>query len=179
MTKQIKFILAVALQLVIILAIIIFKLTVLRGGTEVLLLIEPVDPRSPLRGDYLNFRYEISEIQRAYLLGFPSGILPKEGSTVYVPLKKGGKFWFADSGVTTEKPRESKEVFIKGKISLISHDDSTLHLLYGIEEYFIPEGKGAGLNLWDRSSEALAKVVVDENGNAVLKQIYVDNQPWP
>lgn len=179
MTKQTKFILAIAAQLLIILTIIIFKLAVLRGGTEILLLIEPVDPRSPLRGDYLTFRYEISEIQRAYFLDSSPGILPREGSTVYVPLKKGGKFWSVTDGVTTEKPRESKEIFIKGKISRLSRDDSTLRLVYGIEEYFIPEGKGAGLNLWDRNSKAFAKVVVDENGDAVLKQIYVDNQPWP
>ena len=51
-TKQTKFIIAIGIQLVILFAIIIFKSSVLIGGTEVLLKIEPVDPRDILRGDY-------------------------------------------------------------------------------------------------------------------------------
>ncbi|PJC47845.1 MAG: hypothetical protein CO034_01100, partial [Parcubacteria group bacterium CG_4_9_14_0_2_um_filter_35_11] len=62
LTKQTKFIIAIAIQLVIIFSIIIFKMAVLTGGAEVLLRIEPVDPRDPLRGDYLTFQYKISNL---------------------------------------------------------------------------------------------------------------------
>ena len=62
MNKQTKFILAIALQLAVIFTIIIFKFSVFTGGTEVMLRIQPVDPRDPLRGDYVTFSYDISSV---------------------------------------------------------------------------------------------------------------------
>jgi uncharacterized membrane-anchored protein len=52
-----------------------------------------------------------------------------------------------------------------------------LHIVYGIEEYFIPEGQGRNFSFWNK--EAAARVAVDENCNAALKQIYIDGEPWP
>ena len=60
--KKSKFFLAVAIQLVIILLLLITKISIFSGGEEVLLKIAPVDPRDPLRGDYVTFRYDISDI---------------------------------------------------------------------------------------------------------------------
>jgi len=86
-TKQTKFILAIVLQILIIFGIIIFKMIVLTGGTEVLLKIEPVDPRDPFRGDYVTFRYNISNLD-FYLF---SNKQIKNGDTVYVILQKDKK----------------------------------------------------------------------------------------
>ena len=36
-----------------------------------------------------------------------------------------------------------------------------------------------GGELYFLTKEVAAKVAVDENGNAGLKQIYIDNEPWP
>lgn len=183
MTKQTKFILAIALQVVIIFAIIFFKLLILTGGTDVLLRIEPVDPRDPLRGDYVAFQYSISNLD-SYISG---GQQIRNGDTVYVVLQQSGKYWIAQS-VQKTKPSENK-IFIKGKVSsggLEGQSDifseqrfngSRIHVVYGIEEYFIPEGKGRGFSFWDK--EGAARVIVDENGNAILKQIYVDDKVWP
>jgi len=184
MTKQTKFILAIAVQILIIFAIIIFKVVVLTGGTEVILKIEPVDPRDPLRGDYATFRYNISNFD-SYLFGNEQ---VRNGDTVYVILREGKKYWTAQKAQKT-KPTADNQIFIKGKVAsggLESQAEffpqqrfsrSRIHIVYGIEEYYIPEGKGRGFSFWNK--EAVAKVSVDENGNAVLKQIYVDNKPWP
>jgi len=171
LTKQTKFIIAIAIQLVIIFSIIIFKMAVLIGGTEVLLKIEPVDPRDPLRGDYLTFSYEISNLS-SYLFNY-SPI--KEGDTVYVPLKQQGKYWIAIFGVQKTKPVNEEKIFLKGKVSSVYGDRA--RIIYGIEYYFIPEGTGQDFIFWRR--EVAASVSIDENGNAVLKQIYVDDKPWP
>ena len=184
MTKQTKFILAIALQVLIIFTIIIFKLSVLTGGTDILLKIEPVDPRDPLRGDYAAFQYsDISNID-PYISG---GQQMSNGDTVYVVLDRNGKYWAARS-IQKTKP-SGENVFLKGKIasggtesqsdilSGLGFGDSRILVVYGIEEYFIPEGAGRGFSFWNK--EAAAGVVVDENGNAVLKQIYVDDKPWP
>jgi len=92
-TKQTKFILAIALQVVIVFAIIIFKLSVLTGGTDVFLKIVPVDPRDLLRGDYATFQYDISNLD-SYISG---GQQIRNGDTVYVVLRQNGKYYFEKS----------------------------------------------------------------------------------
>ncbi len=171
LTKQTKFILAIAIQLVIIFGIIIFKVAVLTGGAEVLLRIEPVDPRDPLRGDHLTFSYKISNLN-SYLFDY-SPI--RDGDTVYVPLKQQGKYWVAIFGVQKTKLTDEGKIFIEGKIS--SSYGNRVHIIYGIEDYFIPEGVGQDFSFWRR--EAAARVSIDKNGNSVLKQIYVDDKSWP
>jgi len=180
MTKQTKFILAIAFQAVIILAIIIFKVSVLTGGTTVMLRIAPVDPTDLLRGDYATFRYDISDVYPSY----NSGI--KNGDAVYVSLYQSGKYW--SSSAVTKTPPAGGILFLKGRVEsggvadgTNPYDDntggSTLHVVYGIEQYFIPEGTGRNFSFWNKQSAA--QVAVDENGNAVIKQIYVDEKPWP
>jgi len=93
MTRGVKFVIVIALQILVIFAIIIFKTAVLSGGTEIILRIEPVDPRSPLRGDYVTFQYEISNIE-SYLLEDETEI--KNNDSVYVALNRYGTFWTVD-----------------------------------------------------------------------------------
>jgi len=167
LTKQAKFIAAITLQVIIVFAIIISKLSVLSGGTDILLRIEPVDPRDMLRGDYATFQYSnVSNV-------FSDNQQIKNGDTVYVTLEQSGNYWIAKD-VQKTKPFGG-EIALKGKVA--SSNGSGIHIVYGIEQYFIPEGKGQGFSFFNK--EAAAKVVVDENGNGVLKQIYVDDKPWP
>ncbi len=185
MTKLTKFILAIALQVIIIFAIIIFKVSVLTGGTEILLKIAPVDPTSPLRGDYATFQYDdISNLDSSLL----NGSHVRNGDTVYVVLYQSGKFWAAQSA-SLNKPTGNNQIFIKGKVAsggeksqsdILPYqpsDSSLIHIVYGVEEYFIPEGKGSNFSFF--SKEAAASVAIGDSGNAVLKRIYVDGKPWP
>jgi len=183
MNKQTKFILAIALQVVVIFAIVIFKLSILTGGTDVLLRIAPVDPRDLLRGDYATFQYDISNVDSYYA----NNQQIRNGDTVYVTLRQSGKYWTMQS-VQKTKPTGS-DLFIKGTVEsggMESQTDpfsyqrfggSRLHIVYGIEQYFIPEGKGQNFSFWNK--EAAARVAVDDNGNPALKQIFVDDKPWP
>ncbi|RMD67910.1 hypothetical protein D6817_00190 [Candidatus Pacearchaeota archaeon] len=183
-TKQTKFILAIALQVFIIFAIVVFKMAVLAGGTEVLLKVEPVDPRDILRGDYARFQYDISDLN-LYLFDNQQ---VRNGDTVYVILRQNGKYWTAQK-VQTTKPTADGQVFIKGRVASGGLESQAeffprdrfqgfhVRVVYGIEEYYIPEGSGHGVDFWN--AEAAAKVAVDANGNAALKQIYVNGKPWP
>lgn len=149
-----------------------------------MLRIEPVDPRDPLRGDHLTFQYDISDVY-ASQFGYSS---IKDGDTVYVPLEKAGKykFWIVAEGIQKTKPIDSEKIFIKGKIvgsgsspfdTPSMYYSQTYHIVYGIEDYFIPEGVGQGFSFWGQ--EVAARVSVGKNGDAVLKQIYVNDKPWP
>ena len=183
--RNIKFLLAVGFQLAVIFLIILFKVTVLSGGTEVMLKIEPVDPRDPLRGDYVTFQYDISTISKYQI----SGGNIANGDTVFVSLVPG-KYWRATS-VSENRPQNGG-LFIKGKVVsggalqdkimptigfAGSLRNSDLRIKYGIEEYYIPEGTGHNFNFWNRN--ASARVLIDSSGNAVIKQIFVDDKPWP
>lgn len=181
MNKQTRFILAIVFQVMVILAIIIFKLSVLVGGTYVLLRIVPLDPRDMLRGDYITFQYDISNIDPYYVRGRQI----RNGDTVYVTLRQSGKYWKVQD-VQKTKPTGG-DLFIKGTVesggtesnadpfSLQISDSSVLRVLYGIEQYFIPEGRGQGFSFWDK--EVAAWVAVDNDGNPVLKRIIVDGNP--
>lgn len=183
MTKHVKFILAIFLQVMIIVTIIIFKLSILTSGTDVMLKIAPVDPRDLLRGDYVTFRYDISNLG-SYI---SKRDVVRNGDTIYVTLQHDGKYYLATS-FQKDKPTDG-EIFIKGTVasggldaqasSLQRQDfrNSNVGVVYGIEEYFIPEGKGQGFSFFNK--ESAARVAIDQNGNAVLKQIYVQDKPWP
>lgn len=178
-----KFFFAVGIQVLILLTVIIYKLTILSGGAAVFLRIEPVDPRDPLRGDYVTFRYSnISSISSYY---FENESI-SNGETIYVSLEKSGKYWTIEKA-SRKKPTEG--IFLKGKVvsgGKEGHVNSltpqanrarNLQVEYGIENYFIPEGTGTNFNFTSRNAGAV--VMIDENGSAVLKQLYIDDEPWP
>ena len=61
-TLKIAFWATVAGQIILLLVFIGFKENTLRSGTSVLLQAVPIDPRSPLQGDYAILDYEIAEL---------------------------------------------------------------------------------------------------------------------
>ncbi len=206
MAKKIKFIIAIIAQITIILVMVLLKLSVLKDSTDVLLKIKPVDPRDALRGDYITFQYDISNINGGHLMEQPDGsYAPQEikdedgkikiGDTVYVPLQKIDNYYDLNydynAATLKEKPTDGR-LFIKGVISgggktekdyVLNSEmfspptDSDFTISYGIEEYFIPENAGRNFSFFNK--EIFAKVAIDKDGNAVLKQIYVDGKLWP
>lgn len=180
--KLTKFIIAIVLQVVILVAIILYKVSILSGGTEVLLRIEPIDPRSPLRGDYITFQYGISNLD-SYHFNYST---VNNGDTVYVSLRQTGEYYEVLNASLT-KPTIENALFIKGKVgsggsdsgfgNIVPNPSQIIHVVYGIEEYFIPEGTGQNVSFFEKN--AAARVVIDDEGDAVLKQILVDGKPWP
>lgn len=169
LTPAQKFFAGVALQVLILLAVTASKVAVLAGGTEVFLKIMPVDPRSPFRGDYLTFRYEISDIDK---IKFNAN--PAYGDTVYVPLERNGVYHEAGSPVSKDRKDLKGRLFIKAKVTRVYGEK--IGLSYGIEQYYIPENSGAG---FDWTKESYAGVAVTGNGNSVIKKVFNDDKPFP
>ena len=91
----------------------------------------PVDPRDILRGDYMILNYEISNAK--------APVDPMEHSNVFVILKPEGAHYVVDT-VVTEKPADSdNRVWVH---ALASGSVGELFLTYGIERFFVPEGRG-------------------------------------
>ena len=151
----------VAAQLVFLIGFIGVREVALRTGTEVVLQTVPVDPRSLLQGDYAILDYEIARLPD-WMDRFSAG------RTVYVVLQEERDVW-TSSAYTEERSHVAGEVFIKGHIDRIGHAD------FGIGTYFVPEGTG---RIIERAQDVKVVVSVDEDGNAVIKDVLVDGEPF-
>ena len=158
----------VGAQLVVLLAMIGVKEATLQTGTEVVLQTVPVDPRSLFQGDYAILRYEIG-VPGLNRLPWDQddSSRPQKGQVVYVTLRDAGIVWVADG--YEFRREDAGPVAIRGEI-----DDRGM-LDFGIGTYFVPEGTGRAI---ERAQDVKVVAVVDQDGNAVIKEVLVDGEPF-
>ena len=152
-----KWVPIVLLQLLIIGAIIVQKEIILRNGTEIMLEVEPVDPRAFMQGDYVDLAYNISTYEAG---------LDEHSGRVYVLLEKDEagisqiKKVYDNMNEAREQMNEGHEVILQGELN----GD---RITYGIESFFIEEGTGE----WAEENADFAKVKVGSNGDAILMEL--------
>lgn len=139
----------------------------LRTGQEILLKTVPVDPRDLFRGDYVILSYEISSLDLEKLSA--SGAAFSRGQEVYVLLSTDGRYSVA-TGIRPSRP-SYEELFLKGQVRAVS--GNTVQVEYGIESYFVPEGKGRVLER-AREKNLDVKASVDKHGHAGIKALFLD-----
>ena len=132
----------------------------LTQGREVTLQTVPVDPRSLLQGDYAILDYEIADIP-------PWLDDPPAGDTVYVILRECGDVWCAEWH-DTSRPDPGK-VYIRGEVN----DRGRLD--FGIGTFFVPEGTG---HIVENAADVKVVVSLSSSGNAVIKEVLVDGEPF-
>jgi uncharacterized membrane-anchored protein len=173
---------AALIQIVLVAAMIIDRAAILRDGTEVTLQTGAVDPRDPLRGDYVTLSYFISRMPAGALRDQPSG---SRDPTVFVKLVPAGDGTYGGISVHTEPvPVTGPEVLIRGHVvygaSCGSNANSfcdTLQIRYNLESYFVPEDEGKKLQ--DARIQRKVRVVaaVLPSGRAAIKRLLIDGQP--
>jgi uncharacterized membrane-anchored protein len=146
---------------------------VLHTGRTIYLRTVPVDPRDFFRGDYVRLRYEISDIDKEYFrdISLPETKKEIKGKQVYVVLKVDTNDLASIVYVTDKKPAKG-QLYIRGRCS---DDYYSYHVyikvLYGIEAYFVEQGKGKELEKMASRNNLTAfdmKVALGSNGIAVL-----------
>ena len=142
----------------------------LRTGQEILLQTQPVDPRDLFRGDYVTLGYGISSLDMKKL--GTAGEAFSAGQPIYVLLGQEGAYHVA-TGVQVSRP-ESRALFLKGRVSDVY--GKTVRVEYGIESYFVPEGKGGELER-ARGKTLDVQASVDRTGRAVIKALLLDGRP--
>ncbi|MBQ9149995.1 GDYXXLXY domain-containing protein [bacterium] len=137
---------------------------ILRKGTEVLLKTVPVDPRDLFMGDYVILNYEIGQYNNNRRKNL------KYGDKVYVILNKDKNNMVSIEDVTSIKPYN--KLFLEGKMSMC---DTIIPLFkngrcikYGIESYYVKEGKGRELER-KLQNGAYVKVSITKDGKAKVK----------
>lgn len=136
--------------------------TLLMEGHEITLSLKPVDPRSLLQGDYVNLRYNITDISGIEDLKDSKGLIK-----VVVRKSENGIYEYAgyyQYRGKWNKPYHAlqEDVVINGRLN------GAYEIIYGIETYFVPEETGGAL---EREAK-FAKVKVSKNGNSILVKVY-------
>jgi uncharacterized membrane-anchored protein len=159
---------------------------ILRTGRIVFLKTAPVDPRDIFRGDYVRLQYEIStvkgdllrdglvDLSKNDLLGSRYIYERRDewrkirGRPVYGLLSVGADDIADLVSLTDKKPADG--LFIRGRIEYPGF--GSLNVRYGIEAYFIEQGKGKEIEKAMFQSMRVPlemEVALGKNGTAVLK----------
>ncbi len=163
-------------------SMIAMKQRILITGTPVLLETEPIDPRSLFRGDYVRLNYVVSRLRPSILDGDHNF---KRHENIYVELQQHGKYWHPIA-IHHHHPK-NENIVLAGKVQYInehtwnaelqeSEEIKTLHIKYGIENYFVPEGEGLDLERRDNDQTVDIRVAVDQAGKAGIKEVLVNNE---
>ncbi|HHX58180.1 MAG TPA: GDYXXLXY domain-containing protein [Candidatus Moranbacteria bacterium] len=170
--SALKLLAVVLVQLFIVFSLGAYYFSIHQGGEIIRLEIEPVDPTDLIRGDYVVFSYR--GISRIYLSehGYSEESF-RLGDNIYVSLVERSDGVSQLGEVSKEKPESG--VFLTGRVKKIRQDTATV--IYGIEEYFIPERTGRMVEF--RGKKVEAEVAVSKTGKAVLREIYLNGEVWP
>lgn len=158
-----------------------YKEIILRFGHSVMLETMPFDPVDLFRGDYVNLRYDINVANKNQkILDYRGGVSSYNitgGETVYVMLVKDGKF-YKGGDIRLKKPE--KGLFIKGKAETAPHPEfnagSEFFIFYGIENYFVPEGRGPEIEYAAMRGKLSVQIRLGPDGEAVIEAIYIDGK---
>ena len=161
----------IGFQLFVLLGMILFRAAPYWTGQTVLLRIVPVDPRDMFRGDYVTLSYDFTRLP----VGGVPGLGPRpydrhddwNGKTIYVSLvpEKDGKHWRAER-FSLDRPAGGK--FLRGTIAGWDRVE------YGIESYYVQEGKGHDYEDAARRRQLSAVVSLTPDGRAALRGLQVD-----
>jgi uncharacterized membrane-anchored protein len=179
------FALAVALQLMVLVGLVGRHSYTLATGQEVVLKSEPFDPWNPLKGEYVRLRYNIS----AVTVSGEAGQEPpyQRGDVVWVTLQRGAPFWTAVA-IGRERPAVgADQVAVKARVDWVQwwgdskespppgFEHGQVNLIYGMEEFYVPEGEGPGLE--QQRDGITVKAKVDRFGRMALSQVLVNGEP--
>jgi uncharacterized membrane-anchored protein len=150
---------AILFQMTVMLGVMAAKLPTLLGGETVLLRVIPVDPRDLFRGDYVVLGYDLSL--------YPGAGAGVEGQTIYAILHRepDGRHWKA-ARFSFERP--SSGTYLRGKMLGFNRIE------YGIESFYVEEGKGHDYEEAVRNRKLSAEVAVGADGKAVLKRLVIE-----
>ena len=153
------------------------RAAILRSGKEVLLKVEPVDPRDLLRGDYVSLNNNISRIPVKLIANIPHGAFSSEEGSITVRLKKGADvYWLPTAawGGRAPAPAGPDEADIAGHVTAgwdLRSPDTTIAPDYGIDRFYVPEGEGMAIQSDMRVRPFGIKLALSAGGTAQIKAL--------
>ncbi|MER8808106.1 GDYXXLXY domain-containing protein [Mesorhizobium australicum] len=157
--------------------IIASRAAILRNGKEVLLKIEPVDPRDLLRGDYIVLGYDISRIPVKMIANIAPDKQSSDDTSIVVRLKKGADGYWTPTAAwfgTAPTPAAADEADISGHVAAgwdLRGEGMTIAPDYGIERFYLPEGEGMAVQSDMRVRPFGIKLALAADGTAQIKAL--------
>lgn len=169
------------------------RISLLRSSDVVTLKTEPVDPRDLFRGDYVTLGYAISRLSLDGLAGDKD---LAEGDTVYVEIAPASDTW-RPVGAWRSYPKAAEgNKVIRGVVTGMLHGAPRVRpvpgsndmeeepcksctlatVSYGIESYFVPEGKGRELERERNDGSLSVDVALAGDGEAAIKGVRLDGE---
>ncbi len=139
----------------------------------ILLETAPVDPRDFLRGDYLVLSYKISRVP-APASHDPRKAFSDYGREIWVTLRRDGRFHVVESTSWTLPASPEPDRFIVRGHTMGESGAGQLRVNYGIEKFFVPEGKGR-----PAFKEMVVEATVTAGGRLGIKRLLLDGKPFP
>lgn len=149
------------------------RASVLRDGREVLLKVQPVDPRDLLRGDYVILGYEITRLKNTLIEERPAGEPDYGPKPIWVVLRKGADNVYHAEGAAFDRNAlagiADGDVVIRGTTRSWPADGSEIDVDYGLERFYLPEGAGRQIEQDMRQRPFFVVAAVAEDGSAQIK----------
>jgi uncharacterized membrane-anchored protein len=165
-------ILVLALQSAWLLGTVAVQEHALANGKIILLETRRVDPRDLLRGDYLILNYKISDVP-VNLFSPPVGKELPYGTKVFVTLAPGtNQFYEVTRAGTNEFAPAANEILLRGKTDERWWSTNSIHVAYGIENYYVAEGTGNPVG------KLTVQAVVPASGHPKIKEVFVEGKPY-
>lgn len=169
MKRPLFFAAAVAAQVAVLASMTMSHSLAVRDGTRVTLRVVPVDPEDLFRGQYVQLDYDLSRLDLAKNWEGPR---PVEGGETWVRLEPRGAEWAATAARSTRGEPKPGAVWMRGKCVRLY--GSTAVPSFGIEQFFVREGRGPEIERAVRERAVFAEVSVAPDGSPTLTALIVN-----
>jgi uncharacterized membrane-anchored protein len=155
------------------------RITLLKTGKEIVLPIIPVDPRSLFRGDYVRIDFPVTMVSSEL---FPKLDQPqRKAGPVFVTLQREGETWKPVAVNETKPVAGPDQTIMRGRLAYnwwptTGRTPHQVRINYGIERYYVQEGKGLDLEKAARDKKLAVLVAVDSKGRSAIKGLIVDGK---
>jgi hypothetical protein len=172
-------------------AIIVQRVHLLNSGREIVLQVEPVDPRDFFRGDYVQLQYDVS----TFLVPDDGPIPLRDGDTVYVALhvRPDGHAGFMSGHRILAEARAASPAVIRGRVDFVgplpardtdrgrvtfcgARSCTMVRAKFGIESYFVPQGEGRALEQARNARRLEMLIALSDDGEAAIKGLILDGK---
>jgi uncharacterized membrane-anchored protein len=167
-----RFVIPMAIALVIFAGFFLYAAMPSWMGTEVQLRLVPVDPTDVFRGEYLTLRYDISNFDST----LPKDYEFESGQKIYVSLSNDQV-----AHAVRYSHQRPTGLFLIGNIEygwflpVGRENEASYNIRFPIDRYYIPEGTGGAVENF-RNGNYTALVKIDSRGNARVMKILRDGR---
>lgn len=158
------------------------RAAVLRDGRELLLKVEPIDPRDWLRGDYVRLNYEARTVPASLVENRGTADSTRNGDVHVRFGRDADGYWrvrAASLGVPLGAPAGPDEIDVLATASAgwSLPPDGSLTVDYGINRYYVPEGEGRAIEADMRERPFGILAAVGPDGRAQIKALMDGQTP--